>query len=731
MSEPQSPPSSPEATEADAPPEADGAPPTLADRLRDVRVGLRPELEFSRHVFRGEVNYVARDPITFQSHRMDQDEYDVLIEIDENATLDENFDLMVERGKLDADDSEHYYEFVVSLHQLGFLNLPVGDGDRLYRRFLAKRAAAKKQRWMSVFFLRLPLCNPDSFLSKTMRFFDFTFTKPFLVFWILLQVVALGLIALHWNRFAEQFDGFFQMKNLVLLWGTMIGLKVFHELGHAYACKRFGGHVPEMGVFMIAFTPCAYVDATSAWAFTRRYQRLIVNFGGMYFELTLAAIAAIGFCASPPGAWSAFFHNIVFLASVLTVGFNVNPLMRFDGYYALSDSLEIPNLRSRSAQSIQNLMKRVFLGVGQKPDPSEPLRLRFILCAYGIGSALYRITVVLSIAMVIATKFFLVGIALGAVYIGMELVRTTVRLFAYLWFADETAAVRWRAVIASVVIIGTIVWGGGLTRWPNRVYAKGVVRAEEEASVRAAAAGFVEAVAVDEGQRILAGDVVVRLSDPLIDARIAEAQARVDQSRWLIRAYERSDRVKAAQERTALAQNQAQLQAILDDRDRLVVTSPQRGRVFDYVGTESIGRYVTRGEWIATVGDGHWTIEVLVDEDQLAVISPEVGDEIVFRASGASDNDVRGTVRAVEPVGVDKIDAVQLTQEAGGEIQVNPYTSETAQAFFRLKVEVSRHTAFSVRHGMTGTVQLHGEPAPLSTLVVRRVRMFLERLRSH
>jgi len=703
--------------------------PTVAERLHDVQVGLRPELEFTRHIFRGEVSYIVRDPITFQSHRLELADYRIVVELRSDRILGDVFDTLVRSGQISQDDEDRFYEFIVSLHQLGFLNLPFAEGDRLYRRFLAKRAAARRRRLSSMFFFRVPLVNPDAFVTRTMSWVRFVFTKPFLISWISLQCVALFLLVSHWQRFLKQFDGFLQLQNLAVLWGTMVGLKVIHELGHAYACKRYGGHVPEMGAFFILFTPCAYVDATSAWSFTRKWHRLVVNFGGMYFELTVAALAMIAWCILPTGVLGAFFHNIVFLASILTIGFNVNPLMRFDGYYALSDGLEVPNLRQRSTEAIQSVTKRWWLGVDDG-NLSQTNRLRLFLCSFGIACALYRVTVVLSIATVIATKFFIVGVSLGAVYCGTEVTKAISGLFGYLWFSKETLPVRRRAIAISGLLVGGAILLVGVARFPTHVYATGVVRSEKEQVVRAKSPGTVREVRVEEGQWVRAQDLVALLDDPLLSAYIDEAAARVRQSEVLIRAYDRVDRVRADQERESLAENRARLNANLRTRDRLAVTAIGDGRVVRTIGSDSVGRYLAAGDWIATIGEGRWLVEVLLDEDQISMVKPKRGDEVAFRAASIAGRRVLGVVLAVEPVGSARIEDVQLTQHAGGDIQVNPYTSEAARTFFRVQVAVSPTSVDHIRHGMTGRVQLKGEPMPLGRSVFRRLLIFLERLKA-
>ena len=226
--------------------EQSGTTADLAARLGQVRVGLRQDLEVTRHLFRGQPSYVVRDPVTFQSHRLEPADYQVFVSIEASRPLAEILAGLVERGLISAGDQEAFYEFIVQLHRLNFLNLPISDEKQLYKRYLARQQARRKEKLMGFLFLRIPLVNPDAFLERTIRYGRLLFSRCFFMVWLLVVGTAAVVGLQNWDRFLEPLQGVLATENLPLIWLVLIGLKVFHELGHAYACKHFGGYVPEL-----------------------------------------------------------------------------------------------------------------------------------------------------------------------------------------------------------------------------------------------------------------------------------------------------------------------------------------------------------------------------------------------------------------------------------------------------------------------------------------------------
>ncbi len=705
---------------------AQQAAPSLADRLRSVRVAARKDIDVSRHVFRNEPAYVLRDPITFQSHRLTPADYRVFCALDGSRALGEVFADLVEQGLVGQADEEKFYQFVFGLHRLGLLSLPVSDDKLLYRRYQAKRRAKTRQRITGFLFMQVPLVNPDTFLSRTMPLMRWAFTRTFLIVWLLLVGSAIYIGASRWDELIQPIHGLLAVRNMVIMWLTLIGLKVIHELGHAYACKNFGGHVPEMGVYLIAFTPCAYVDATACWGFPRKLHRLIVSLAGVYFELTIAALATFVWAATDESLLNSIAYNVMFLASSVTLLFNINPLMRYDGYYVASDLLEIPNLRQRARQYVTALAKHWLLGVPMDKRPADR-RLRFILASFGICSIVYRTLVMAGIATMLALKFSVAGLVLGVFFLGTLVVGLVRKLAAYLWFAEETAAVRYRAVALSVVVFLILPAVAGLLPLPTRVVAAGSVAAEQETVVRTAVPGFVERVGFEVGSAVEPGTVLAELSNSDIDQRLARARAELEAAEIRRRAYEASDPAAARQQARQATYLLAQYERVQEDHEDLRVTAPVPGRIVAGLQPTDAGRFLKAGEAICHLVAGQWEVRAILDEEQFASAQPRTGQPVVFRVNGG-DETFEGHIVRINPVGTRRIEQRELTQLAGGDVIVEPTTGQATQPYFQIVIRLEDSDAGTLRHGVTGSVLLPGKPEPLATRVMRRLMRFVNRV---
>ena len=170
------------------------------------------------------------------------------------------------------------------------------------------------------------------------------------------MLTAAALVAPHgdllWKQGKQSIEIWQNPLNAFWLYLAFALIKFIHELGHGFMCRRFGGEVHELGIMFLVLFPAPYVDASSAWSFRSRWHRALVGAGGMIFELFVAAICAFAWLAVKDSGsyWSLFLYNVMLIASVTTVLFNANPLLRYDGYYILSDLLEIPNLQSKSRE---------------------------------------------------------------------------------------------------------------------------------------------------------------------------------------------------------------------------------------------------------------------------------------------------------------------------------------------------------------------------------------------
>ena len=262
--------------------------------------------------------------------------------------------------------------------------------------------------------LRFPLFKPEKFLAQTAYLVRPLFTAPGAFLWLAVVGAALVLAGLHWQELTENVtDRVLSGQNLVLLWLVYPLIKALHELGHGYAIKVLGGQVPEMGIMLLVFMPVPYVDASSSSAFREKWRRLLVGAAGMLVEIFVASLALFCWLVLSPGFLRSICFNVIFIASISTILFNGNPLLRYDGYYILSDLLGIINLAQRGTSYLGYLFKRYAFGLHEAEPPYTGPGERFWFVFYTIASAIYRIFLYFGIFLFISGKFFLVGILLG------------------------------------------------------------------------------------------------------------------------------------------------------------------------------------------------------------------------------------------------------------------------------------------------------------------------------
>lgn len=699
--------------------------PSLAARLRTAQVGVRDDLEVSRHVFRGAPAYVVRDPVTFNSHRFDPADYEILVRIRANQPLGEIFDELCRNEKAQPEDEENFYQFVMDLHRLGFLRLPIADDKVLYRRFQAKQRSRRSALLSSILFLRIPLWNPNAFLDRTIHGARPLFSRCAFILWTLMMAAAGYVI---WARYAdlkEPLQGLLVAQNLALMWLTLIVLKTFHEFGHAYACKHYGGHVPEMGAYLILFTPCAYVDATACWGFPRTRDRVIVCLAGMYVESILAAIAVFVWAATGPSLVNSVAYNAIFLAGVVTVLFNINPLMRYDGYYVLSDLLGIPNLRARANAFLLVVMKRIFLGL-PVGDVEPGWRLRTTLLIYGTAAALYRVMLLFAIAAVFASKMFLVGMALAIAYLAKTLFGTAAKLMNYLWHAEETAPVRAHAVAMGVLVLVVLPAAAVFVPLPSRVHARGVIAAERETPIHARQAGFVSAVPHQMGEHINAGDGLLELHNDTLSEAVAQVQAQVDATTTRRNAFLIKSPARAQQEQQRLATLQESLAERVQRVAELSIKAPASGQLVAGMRERDVGMFLAEGTPVGLIASGEWRVQAILDEDEYVRAQPRKGDRVEFRAASATAQTLTGHVVEVAPAGSRAIALSPMTQLGGGDIAVDPHTQQARQPYFEVTIALPQATGLF--HGATGSVRLFGKAEPIASRLTRRVTRFIDKL---
>jgi putative peptide zinc metalloprotease protein len=455
---------------------------------------------------------------------------------------------------------------------------------------------------------------------------------------------------------------------------------------------------------------------------------MIVCLAGVYVEAVIAAIAVFVWSMTEPSWIHALAYNVMFLASVVTALFNINPLMRYDGYYLLSDLVEMPNLRQRSRQCVLDLFKWVSLGLPTARDDNEGWRMRTFLTGYGVAISVYRFFLFLAIAAILVAKMAVVGFGLAVLFLGGLAYSLVHRLTSYLWYAEETAGIRRRAVAVSIVALIVVPTALAFLPVPAHERAQAVVHAERETVVRASTAGFVEQVGVSRGQTIVAGAPLALLTNDSVLEEIATAQSNLTAARIRSDAYHVDQPARALQEQ---ARALVHRRALDEGRTRLAkldIRAPEPGRVIAALEPDDIGRFLPRGDVVATIVDGPWQLRTVLTEDQMARVQPRIGDPVTFRATGCRSHRRPGRIARIAPAGSRSIRLPVLTQLGGGDIPVNPASGEATEPYFEVTVSLPANQYTDLQYGMTGSVRFAARAEPVVKSLGRRFIRFWNRM---
>jgi len=643
-------------------------------RVNQLRPRLRRHAQVHRHRYRGRVWYVLEDVANQRFHRFTPTAHTTIGLMDGERTLEEVWRITAETLGDDAPTQDEMIRLLAQLHAADVLRCEVPpDTAELLERFQKKESKEWQQRLMNPFAIRIPLLDPERILERGLPLVRPLFGWLGALLWLAVVVPALFLAGVHWSALTEGvLDHLFAPQNLVLIWLIFPLVKALHEFGHGFAAKAFGAEVHDMGIMFLVFTPVPYVDASSASAFPEKRRRALVGAAGMIVEVFVAALALHFWSAAEPGVARTLAYNTILIAGITTLGFNANPLLRFDGYYILADLIEIPNLRARGNQYVGYLVERYAFGRPEAEPPDAEPGEKAWLVTYTVAAFLYRILVVVAIMMFVLGKSLVLGALLGIVAGVGWIGRPIAKGLRFVVSDPRIRRVRGRAVGVVAGAVAALLVIVCLLPVPLRKRTEGVVWIPEEALVRARVAGFIERVVAPPGSRVEMGDLLIACRDPDLEAQVVVLGARL-----------RGLDVRYARERTSdLARAE-----ILDEQRRYVRGHLARARerlaeleirsatdgVFVVPQAEDLpGRYARQGELLAHVVDlDSILVRAVVAQHDIDLVHDRL-EGVDVRLAERLGQVVQATTARIVPAAVGQLPHRALGTAGGGQVAVDP-----------------------------------------------------------
>lgn len=591
-------------------------------RVAELHPRLRGHVAVRRQVYRKEVWYLLVDGLRGRTHRINHAAYAFIGRCDGTRTVNAIWENLLDTTPDEVPTQDEIISLLVQLNERGLLQCEqTPDVEQLFRSDLRERRQSRMQA-MNPLSFRVALFDPTRLLKSLDRIAPLLFSAPALLVWGV--VVIAGLLATmgNWSALKTHAATWLATpQGFFLMWIAFPVIKALHELAHGLAVRRWGGEVHKAGITLLVLTPVPFVDASTASTFRKARNRFAVSAAGMMAELFLAALAVLLWTQIQPGTVRDLALVVATIGGVSSLAFNANPLLRFDGYYMLTDAIHLPNLNTRSTLYWRYLVLRHALRLHETPAPETAPGEKPWLIAYAPLSWAYRIALSLLIATWIGSWSAALGMLIFLGSIWALLINPLRNLLQSLRRGAPQAASRRRAFSALAVWTTALVVVVCVIPLPFATVAQGVVWVPENAQLRPATGGFIESFKVRDGATVAPGDVIATLSDPALQAEAQRISAEIVQRETELYRLLLNDPVAAANLSEHLGRLAAERTRVEERIGQLAIRAGVGGRLAIPRQEDITGTYLPQGKLIGHVITGDpATVRVAVDQNGAALV---------------------------------------------------------------------------------------------------------------
>ena len=710
---------------------------------------LRPDLRWTLRSSPGRARWLVRDPLTFDHFLVTATERTIAVLVERCDSVDELLEGYHKQHPFQQLSPNHCIRFIQKLSSLGIV-LDDRRGQSLRQR-RQKKAMQRKSRLMQILsplYVRLPGIDATMILKRLDGVSRFLFHSTTIGSIFAAFVLLLGFVVSHLDSITGKVlenASFLTTRDALMLLAVFVVVKVLHELGHALACRHYGADCHEIGVLFLVLTPCLYCDVTDAWRLNSRWQRMFIAAAGMYVELIISVVAMIVWLNTVPCAVNTVAFNTLVVCSIGTIFVNINPLIRYDGYYMLTDATDIPNLSSQATEVVERWIVKWF--AYRDVAPAQQDGSDAFLLSYALSALAYRVLIVSAICWmllhlgrmhhveplawaVIAVMLF--GIA--------NKVSQTMRNIYRRVKVGGVRPVRTMAT-ATVLLVGfSALW----VPYSSDVQVVGVLESADNASVYATQNGHL-VTTVPHGTKVEAGTTIAVIRNFEFDLREKDLQNKINAN--LIREEHLVDRSTideaAARElpevRTRRAQLKSQLATVREEIQSLEIKSPCAGWVVsvpwkaarqtderrlqhwsgDPLAEENRGCLIERGELLCrVVTEKNWEAVFYVPDKTIDLVASQARAKI--RLAAAPSQTYKGSVghigrEAVDEVPMSLADRIPFTSVDGLPQPLEPH--------YRVAVRLTGHVEHSSYDGV-----VHGRVAVEPSSIASRLARYAARI---
>ncbi len=559
-----------------------------------VRMKMRADLTYDRMTYQGVEYWVVKEPLGQKYYQFPPHVFYLLRQLDGEKSIDELQDNYHREYAPKRITRQELQQLLTRFHKDGLVTADVsGQGKELLKRGIKNKWMERLGTYSNVLAIRYRGFDPERILNFLIKYTWWLFTPTAVVITMIASAIALLSVIVNWAEFQAKlpgFDQFFDLRQWYVFVAVLCVTKVFHEFGHGLSCKRLGGECHEIGFMLLVLTPCLYCNVSDSWRLPNKWHRAAIGAAGMYVEIILATIATFVWWFVQPGLVQDICLKVMLISSISTVLFNGNPLLRFDGYYILSDILEIPNLNQKSTRALTTLLGRHWLGLEIPDDQLMPANRPLAFAMFTVASFCYRWFILGAIIMFLTRMLEPYG--LESVGIGIALFSMIgligmpgYKLYKYMSVPGrlhQVKKVRFSVILAVLLgVIGTVL----LVPLPHYLRCDVVVMPDQIETIWIKQPGTLESVMVQPGQQVSANEVLAQFENSNFRLELAKKEAELDENRAAWKSFKRlGDPVslaEAAKREPIIANLEKQIRQLKEVIQELTIVSPIDGTVLE------------------------------------------------------------------------------------------------------------------------------------------------------
>lgn len=657
----------------------------------------------------GSPTYNLQDPVKGKYFQLSWSEYLVYKALKKGMALGDLVAAINQTTTLRVEE-EQVQKFLIDCLQLGLLSVKVSSEEI---RALRSRQKTGVLMWIlyNYLFMRFPLFNPDKFLKRTLHYVSWLGSTPAFVIYSLTGLVGLILLFLRFGEFISSFSFFFNLEGLVDYFFAISAVKIVHEFSHAYTAKRYGLYVPSMGVALIVLWPVLYTDVTDGWKLPNRRHRIYISAAGVIAETIIAGICTIGWAVTQPGVVNNIFFVIASVTWVSTLAINLNPAIRFDGYYILSDLWGVDNLQQRTFAVTRWKFREVFLGVlTECPEPrlSHAQMVGYIF--YAVYTIIYRLFLYTAIALFVYHSFTKVlGIFLFFLEIGIFI------LWPIAWEISDLIRIKDRVVMNRRLFftlgVTVLLLGWAILPFPHAEMFPGVVVPLNQQDIYSPTDALVRQIYVHRGEKVTTGQLLAKLESPELIYKInsLEVDAKIAQKQLDLLSDSDAQRSYIPTKEAEFSSIQEKLEGFKDQREELTLKAKISGKLFEWNENLRVGLAIPKDFILGKIADPKDTeVVFFVPEESLDVVKEGVPVKFHIFSTGEK---VLGVVTKINPIRPQHLEYPALASLYKGDVAVSQEATDgklkIIEAYYTVHVRLNPGDT-QAPFGKSGEVEVRG-----------------------